>query len=63
MDLKDSLKLYNQYFFNQLSFRYYELKEKDCLKFAFSSREYVLLHDKTDTSLYDEASDESSDSD
>jgi len=43
--------------------RYYELKEKDCLKFAFSSREYVLLHDKTDTSLYDEASDESSDSD
>ena len=44
-------------------FRYYELKEKDCLKFAFSSREYVLLHDKTDTSHYDESSNESSDSD
>lgn len=43
--------------------RYYELKEKDCLKFAFSSREYVLLHDKTDTSHYDESSNESSDSD
>ncbi|XP_013379793.1 FHA domain-containing protein DDL-like [Lingula anatina] len=30
--------------------RYYELKEKDVLKFGFSSREYVLLHEKTDTS-------------
>ena len=25
--------------------RYYELKEKDLLKFAHSSREYVVLHD------------------
>merc|ERR1712179_203047 len=25
--------------------RYYELKEKDCVKFGFSSREYVLLHE------------------
>uniref|UniRef100_H2Y4M0 FHA domain-containing protein n=1 Tax=Ciona savignyi TaxID=51511 RepID=H2Y4M0_CIOSA len=29
--------------------RYLELKEKDLLKFGFSSREYVLLHDKADT--------------
>uniref|UniRef100_H2Y4M2 FHA domain-containing protein n=1 Tax=Ciona savignyi TaxID=51511 RepID=H2Y4M2_CIOSA len=28
--------------------RYLELKEKDLLKFGFSSREYVLLHDKAD---------------
>ncbi|XP_041462596.1 smad nuclear interacting protein 1-like [Lytechinus variegatus] len=27
--------------------RYYEMKEKDVLKFGFSSREYVVLHDKT----------------
>ncbi|EDO08699.2 FHA (fork head associated) domain family protein [Babesia bovis T2Bo] len=26
--------------------RYYELKENDILKFGFSSREYVVLHDK-----------------
>ena len=25
--------------------RYYELKEQDTLKFGFSSREYVLLHE------------------
>lgn len=25
--------------------RYYELKEKDMLKFGFSTREYVLLHE------------------
>jgi smad nuclear-interacting protein 1 len=25
--------------------RYYELREKDMLKFGYSSREYVLLHD------------------
>ena len=25
--------------------RYIELKEKDVLKFGFSSREYVMLHD------------------
>jgi len=30
--------------------RYVELQEKDVLKFGYSSREYVLLHDKTDTS-------------
>jgi len=29
------------------SLRYYELLEKDVLKFAFSSREYVLLHAQT----------------
>lgn len=28
--------------------RYYELKERDILKFGFSTREYVILHDKTD---------------
>ncbi|XP_040580350.1 smad nuclear-interacting protein 1-like [Lepeophtheirus salmonis] len=27
--------------------RYYELKEKDMVKFGFSSREYVLLHDES----------------
>ena len=27
--------------------RYYELKEKDVLKFGFSSREYVLLHEES----------------
>ena len=27
--------------------RYVELREKDVLKFAFSSREYVLLHEKS----------------
>jgi len=27
--------------------RYYELKEKDVLKFGFSSREYVLLHENS----------------
>lgn len=30
--------------------RYVELFEKDMLKFGYSSREYVLLHEKTDTS-------------
>lgn len=30
--------------------RYVELFERDVIKFGFSSREYVLLHDKTDTS-------------
>ncbi|XP_048205159.1 smad nuclear-interacting protein 1-like, partial [Perognathus longimembris pacificus] len=33
--------------------RYYELKEKDVLKFGFSSREYVLLHESSDTSELD----------
>jgi len=27
--------------------RYYELKEQDTLKFGFSSREYVLLHENS----------------
>ncbi|RUS81020.1 hypothetical protein EGW08_011225 [Elysia chlorotica] len=30
--------------------RYYELKEKDVIKFGFSSREYVVLHDAVDVS-------------
>lgn len=30
--------------------RYVELLEKDMIKFGFSSREYVILHDKSDTS-------------
>lgn len=30
--------------------RYVELLEKDVVKFGFSSREYVLMHDKVDTS-------------
>ena len=25
--------------------RFYELKEKDCMKFAGSSREYIMLHE------------------
>ncbi|XP_006038450.1 smad nuclear-interacting protein 1 [Alligator sinensis] len=33
--------------------RYYELKEKDVLKFGFSSREYVLLHESSDKSEAD----------
>ena len=28
--------------------RYFELREKDCLKFGASTREYVLLHDTSD---------------
>ncbi|NXF11254.1 SNIP1 protein, partial [Smithornis capensis] len=41
--------------------RYYELKEKDVLKFGFSSREYVLLHessDKSEANAKDEDEDE-----
>ncbi|WAR08989.1 SNIP1-like protein [Mya arenaria] len=37
--------------------RYFELFEKDVIKFGFSSREYVLLHDKSNTD--EVASDES----
>lgn len=33
--------------------RYYELKEKDVLQFGFSSREYVLLHEFSDTTEVD----------
>ncbi|KAM9487850.1 smad nuclear-interacting protein 1 [Clarias gariepinus] len=38
--------------------RYYELKEKDVLKFGFSSREYVLLHEFSDTAEVDAKKDE-----
>uniref|UniRef100_A0A8C5LU80 Smad nuclear interacting protein 1 n=1 Tax=Leptobrachium leishanense TaxID=445787 RepID=A0A8C5LU80_9ANUR len=38
--------------------RYYELKEKDVLKFGFSSREYVILHESSDTSEVDKPDDE-----
>lgn len=38
--------------------RYYELKEKDVLKFGFSSREYVLLHESSDTSELDKKEDD-----
>ncbi|OWF47126.1 smad nuclear interacting protein 1-like [Mizuhopecten yessoensis] len=41
--------------------RYVELFEKDMLKFGFSSREYVLLHEKTDTSELAEESGSGSD--
>ena len=34
--------------------RFVELMEKDVLKFGFSTREYVLLHEKTDTSEIDD---------
>ncbi|XP_074642231.1 uncharacterized protein LOC141899692 [Tubulanus polymorphus] len=34
--------------------RYVELIEKDVLKFGFSTREYVLLHDKTSTAELDD---------
>ncbi len=37
--------------------RYYELREKDVIKFGFSSREYVLLHE--DSKAKDEYSDKS----
>ena len=29
--------------------RYIELKERDSVKFGFSSRDYVLLHDESDS--------------
>ncbi|XP_060067773.1 smad nuclear interacting protein 1-like [Ylistrum balloti] len=41
--------------------RYVELFEKDMLKFGFSSREYILLHEKTDTSELAEDSGSGSD--
>ena len=34
--------------------RYYELKEKDCLTFAGSTREYILLHDSSNGGGKDE---------
>jgi smad nuclear-interacting protein 1 len=27
--------------------RFYELKEKDCIKFGNSTRDYILLHDRS----------------
>ena len=36
--------------------RYVELMEKDVIKFGYSSREYVLLHDNSDTTELDEDS-------
>ncbi|XP_016427498.1 smad nuclear-interacting protein 1-like [Sinocyclocheilus rhinocerous] len=41
--------------------RYYELKEKDVLKFGFSSREYVLLHEFSDTTEVDAKKEEEED--
>ncbi|KAJ7985267.1 hypothetical protein DPEC_G00350300 [Dallia pectoralis] len=41
--------------------RYYELKEKDVLKFGFSSREYVLLHEFSDTAEVDARAEEDDD--
>lgn len=43
--------------------RYYELREKDVLKFGFSSREYVLLHEFSDTSEVDAKQQEEEDED
>lgn len=45
--------------------RYYELRERDVVKFGFSTREYVLLHEKSDTNEVHESSseDEASDED
>lgn len=37
--------------------KYYELMEKDVLKFAFSSREYVLLHESSKDDSDDDADD------
>ena len=37
--------------------RYVELFERDLIKFGFSSREYVLLHENQDTSEVKEGSD------
>lgn len=41
--------------------RYYELKEKDVIKFGFSSREYVLLHEFSDTTEVDAKHEEEDD--
>jgi len=44
--------------------RYYELKEQDMLKFGFSTREYIMLHEKTDTTeVHKSESEDSSSSD
>jgi smad nuclear-interacting protein 1 len=38
--------------------RYYELREKDVIKFGFSSREFVLLHEESKNDLENEEFDE-----
>ncbi|XP_078472497.1 smad nuclear-interacting protein 1 [Lampetra planeri] len=38
--------------------RYYELRERDVLRFGFSSREYVLLHEGSDTTVVGAAGEE-----
>lgn len=43
--------------------RYYELKEKDVLKFGFSSREYVVLHESSDTSEVEKKQDDEEEDD
>ncbi|XP_077973678.1 smad nuclear interacting protein 1-like [Styela clava] len=43
--------------------RYVELKEKDVVKFAYSSREYVLIHDKSDTTEVNGSSSEEEEED
>jgi len=43
-------------------FRYYELRERDVIKFGFSTREYVLLHEKSDTKeVHEETSEDETD--
>ncbi|XP_007904939.1 smad nuclear-interacting protein 1 [Callorhinchus milii] len=43
--------------------RYYELREKDVLKFGFSSREYVILHEFSDTAEVDAKQEQDEDED
>ncbi|XP_055512021.1 smad nuclear-interacting protein 1 [Leucoraja erinacea] len=43
--------------------RYYELREKDVLKFGFSSREYVILHEFSDTAEVDARQEQNDDDD
>ena len=50
------------YEINFLSQRYYELRERDVVKFGFSTREYVLLHEKSDTNEVHESSSEDEES-
>jgi len=41
--------------------RYFELREKDVIKFGFSSREYVLLHEESKNELPEDLSENESD--
>ena len=43
-----NLQLGFHFFLIFILLRYYELKEKDVLKFGFSTREYVLLHERSE---------------